>query len=293
MLTLITQFGGGKTHTLTALYHLAKNGDAAGRHNGVEELLRDAGISSLPRAKVAVFVGNAWDPQPGRETPWMDIAAQRAGDKGVEALGPAALTTPPGTDSIARVFQAANAPVLLLCNSLGTNMHMWDEQAAEWGKHFRLVRYDRRGHGWEEGAVCQGHAGHVGQPGEQEPGDAGEDRRDDVERHEPVEGQEEQQRNPLQERAEEQRAEAADAIAGKEKSKPCAACHGPDGNSPSAEFPKLAGQHYDYLVKALNDYKAGTRKNAIMAPQAANLSVRDIADLAAFYSQQQGLKFKY
>jgi len=42
---------------------------------------------------------------------------------------------------------AANAPVLLLCNSLGTNMHMWDEQAPEWGKHFRLVRYDRRGHG--------------------------------------------------------------------------------------------------------------------------------------------------
>jgi len=59
-------------------------------------------------------VGNAWDPQPGRETPWIDIARQLAGDKGVEALGPAAKTTPPGTDSIARVFQAAGAPVLLL-----------------------------------------------------------------------------------------------------------------------------------------------------------------------------------
>src|SRR6187431_2132432 len=41
----------------------------------------------------------------------------------------------------------ADAPVLMLCNSLGTNLHMWDEQAAEWSKHFRLVRYDRRGHG--------------------------------------------------------------------------------------------------------------------------------------------------
>ena len=41
----------------------------------------------------------------------------------------------------------ANAPVLMLCNSLGTNLHMWDEQAAAWSKHFRLVRYDRRGHG--------------------------------------------------------------------------------------------------------------------------------------------------
>ena len=39
------------------------------------------------------------------------------------------------------------APVLMLSNSLGTNLHMWDEQAREFAKHFRLVRYDRRGHG--------------------------------------------------------------------------------------------------------------------------------------------------
>jgi hypothetical protein len=114
VLTLITQFGGGKTHTLTTLYHLAKNGDAVAGHNGVADLVREAGVGSVPKAKVAVFVGNAWDPQPGRETPWIDIARQLAGDKGVEALGPAAKTTPPGTDSIARVFQAAGAPVLLL-----------------------------------------------------------------------------------------------------------------------------------------------------------------------------------
>jgi hypothetical protein len=114
VLTLITQFGGGKTHTLTTLYHLAKNGDAVAAHNGVTDLVREAGVGSVPKAKVAVFVGNAWDPQPGRETPWIDIARQLAGDKGVEALGPAAKTTPPGTDAIARVFQAAGAPVLLL-----------------------------------------------------------------------------------------------------------------------------------------------------------------------------------
>ncbi len=41
----------------------------------------------------------------------------------------------------------ADAPVLMLCNSLGTNLHMWDEQAKTWSQHFRLVRYDRRGHG--------------------------------------------------------------------------------------------------------------------------------------------------
>lgn len=114
VLTLITQFGGGKTHTLTALYHLAKNGSAATGMHGVADLLRDAGIDSVPQAKVAVFVGNAWDPQAGRETPWIDVARQLAGDEGVEALGSAAKTTPPGTESIARVFQAAGAPVLLL-----------------------------------------------------------------------------------------------------------------------------------------------------------------------------------
>jgi len=114
VLTLITQFGGGKTHTLTTLYHLAMNGDAVAGHSGVGDLVREAGVSSVPKAKVAVFVGNAWDPQPGRETPWIDIARQLAGDKGVEALGPSAKTTPPGTDSIARVLQAAGAPVLLL-----------------------------------------------------------------------------------------------------------------------------------------------------------------------------------
>jgi cytochrome c553 len=86
---------------------------------------------------------------------------------------------------------------------------------------------------------------------------------------------------------------AGDAYAGEKKSKPCEACHGVAGNSASAEFPRLAGQHYDYLVKSLNDYKTGVRKNPIMAPQAANLSRRDIEDLAAFYSKQRGLYVKY
>jgi uncharacterized protein DUF499 len=114
VLTLITQFGGGKTHTLTTLYHLATKGDALTGYGGVSDLVREASVASVPKAKVAVFVGNAWDPQLGRETPWIDIARQLAGDKGVEALGPAAKSTPPGTDSLTRVFQAAGAPVLLL-----------------------------------------------------------------------------------------------------------------------------------------------------------------------------------
>src|SRR3990172_5109155 len=62
-LTLITQFGGGKTHTLTALYHLARSGEKAAAFTGVSDLLQEAGLSSVPKAKVAVFVGNAWDPK--------------------------------------------------------------------------------------------------------------------------------------------------------------------------------------------------------------------------------------
>jgi cytochrome c553 len=86
---------------------------------------------------------------------------------------------------------------------------------------------------------------------------------------------------------------AGNPVAGQAKSKSCATCHGPDGNSPAAEFPRLAGQHADYMVKALKDYKSGLRKNPIMAPQAATLSLRDMEDLAAYYSRQQGLAQKY
>lgn len=85
---------------------------------------------------------------------------------------------------------------------------------------------------------------------------------------------------------------AANPQAGREKTKACAACHGPDGNSASPEFPRLAGQNRDYLEHALLGYKTGKRKNPIMAPQAANLSKSDIADIAAFYAGQTGLMVK-
>ena len=114
VLTLITQFGGGKTHTLTALYHLANAGPAAAGLSGVAGLLRAAGLAEVPAARAGVFVGNAWDPTPGRETPWIDLARQLAGDRGVAALGAAARAAPPGTEALARLFAAARAPVLLL-----------------------------------------------------------------------------------------------------------------------------------------------------------------------------------
>ena|SRR5688572_2878197 len=88
---------------------------------------------------------------------------------------------------------------------------------------------------------------------------------------------------------------AGDAVAGKEKSQMCAACHGPDGNTPMMpEYPKLAGQQADYLEKALRDYKAGKRKNPLMMPMAQGLSKKDIQDLAAYYSSLKGdLVVKY
>lgn len=118
VLTLVTQFGGGKTHTLTALYHLATNGEKAAGFDGVSELLSEAGLSAVPRAKVAVFVGNAWDPKDGRETPWIDIARQLAGDAGVKALGKEAQSSPPGTATLSEIFEAAGGPVLILCDEV-------------------------------------------------------------------------------------------------------------------------------------------------------------------------------
>ena len=59
-----------------------------------------------------------------------------------------------------------------------------------------------------------------------------------------------------------------------------------DGNSPTPDYPKLAGQYPDYLAKALRDYKSGARKNPIMAGFAAALTKKDIDNLAAYYASQ-------
>jgi cytochrome c553 len=88
-------------------------------------------------------------------------------------------------------------------------------------------------------------------------------------------------------------AASGDAEAGRKKSEPCKACHGEHGISASGDFPNLAGQNEDYLVAALNHYKNGKRKNPIMKGQAANLSPKDILDLAAYFSREPGLQVKY
>lgn len=82
----------------------------------------------------------------------------------------------------------------------------------------------------------------------------------------------------------------SDADAGKTLSAQCVACHGADGNSTDPQYPKLAGQYENYIVRALSDYKSGARKNPIMAGFAAGLSEDDIDNLAAYFSSQSGLK---
>ncbi len=67
----------------------------------------------------------------------------------------------------------------------------------------------------------------------------------------------------------------------------CASCHGADGNSGSPANPKLAGQHPEYLVKQLTEYKSGKRANAIMSGMAAGLSDQDMKNIAAWLSKQK------
>ena len=75
-----------------------------------------------------------------------------------------------------------------------------------------------------------------------------------------------------------------------EKAAACAACHGQNGISLSPSWPTLAGQHEEYLVHALNQYRDGSRKDPVMSPMAAPLTDEDVKLLAKFYSSLKGLE---
>src|SRR5713101_893266 len=86
---LSTQFGGGKTHALTLLYHLARGGAEAGKWKGVASVLEGAGVKAVPAT--AVFVGTEFDAiagrggrdgTPARHTPWGEVAFQLGGAEG-------------------------------------------------------------------------------------------------------------------------------------------------------------------------------------------------------------------
>ncbi|WP_375455664.1 c-type cytochrome [uncultured Methylobacterium sp.] len=81
--------------------------------------------------------------------------------------------------------------------------------------------------------------------------------------------------------------QAGDAAAGRKRAAACQTCHGMDGLSKLPEAPNLAGQVEIYLVKALGEYRDGTRRNEVMGVVAKELSDADIANLAAFYGGLQ------
>ena len=124
---MTTQFGGGKTHSLLLLYHLASNGDAARGWQGVSRLMDLAGIKAIPQAKVAVFVGTEFDPISGRggddgtplrKTPWGEIAYQLGGDEALAVLKEHEKQgIAPGGDVI-RKFLPTDEPVLILMDEL-------------------------------------------------------------------------------------------------------------------------------------------------------------------------------
>jgi cytochrome c553 len=81
-------------------------------------------------------------------------------------------------------------------------------------------------------------------------------------------------------------ATAGSAEAGQTKAAPCIACHGVNGNSVNPEWPVLAGQHPQYIVKQLKAFKNDERVNPLMTPMAKGLSDQDMEDLGAFFSTQ-------
>ena len=86
-----------------------------------------------------------------------------------------------------------------------------------------------------------------------------------------------------------QGATAGDAAKGSQKTQMCTGCHGIEGWRTAYpevyRVPRIGGQHEAYLVKALQEYKAGERSHPSMRAIAASLSEQDMADLAAYYAQ--------
>ena len=82
-------------------------------------------------------------------------------------------------------------------------------------------------------------------------------------------------------------AQPAKAPAPPAKAAQCAACHGPDGNSPSGDFPNLAGQTFRYLYLQLRDFQEGRRKDPVMSPQVEGLTRDEVTELAQYFAAQK------
>ncbi|MEW5921683.1 MAG: DUF499 domain-containing protein [Bacillota bacterium] len=124
---MATQFGGGKTHALTLLYHLAKNGPGAGKWMGVDKLISKAGIKNVPRAEAAIFVGTEFDSLTGRggddgtplrKTPWGEIAFQLNGEAGFSLVAEHERQMVAPAGDVIRRMLPMDRPCLILIDEL-------------------------------------------------------------------------------------------------------------------------------------------------------------------------------
>lgn len=143
---LATQFGGGKTHALALLYHLAQNGQAAESWSGVRKIIAQADIKTLPTANVAVFVGTEFDSLTGRggndgtplrKTPWGEIAFQLGGEEAfkIVAQHDAEFTEPKG--DVIRAFLPKDKPCLILMDEILNYVSSY----RKYGYHDRLYNF--------------------------------------------------------------------------------------------------------------------------------------------------------
>jgi hypothetical protein len=124
---LVTNFGGGKTHALTLLYHLAKNGAAAHGWLGVSQIRDAATVKEIPKSRVAVFVGTEFDSlagrggeggEPRRMTPWGEVAFQLGGEAAFNLVREHdEKRIAPGGDVIRKILPE-NEPCLILFDEL-------------------------------------------------------------------------------------------------------------------------------------------------------------------------------
>lgn len=126
VINLTTPFGGGKTHALTLLYHLAKSGEKALSYQGVDKILKKAGLKTVPEIKVAVFVGNKFDVfsghgapgEPTRMTPWGDIAWQLGGYEAYKIVEEHDKKRVAPSQDVIRKFLPKDKPVLILMDEV-------------------------------------------------------------------------------------------------------------------------------------------------------------------------------
>jgi len=134
VMQLQTAFGGGKTHTLLAVYHLSQGMAAADKLQGIAPILSAAGVSELPKAKIAVLDGNKLSPNQPQDrsgckvhTMWGEIAWQLGGAAAYEQVKQADISgTSPGKEVLAKLL-AAHAPCVILMDELVAYIRQFEE----------------------------------------------------------------------------------------------------------------------------------------------------------------------